>query len=417
MRIAVIGGGAAGFMAGITAARENPKAEISIFEATFHPLEKVRISGGGRCNVTHYCFEPSELIRGYPRGGKELQGPFNRFGSAEIIEWFKKEGVKLKAESDGRMFPVTDKSETVVDCLINAAKKSGVSLRLGSRIRSIYRPSKSFDVSQFEVELSDGKKEIFNSVLVATGNSPEGYRFAESRGHTVLPRVPSLFTFKVNDERIRGLSGVSFEKVQLKLVVGNKTELKQTGPMLVTHWGLSGPAVLKLSAWGAAPLHEFRYHAQLFVNFMPDKNQGELVEMISSAKEKSPKKLVQSANALPIPARYWKQMVISAGIESETTWGNLSRKGILSIVSELSQAEFQIRGKGIFKEEFVTCGGVSLKEIDFKTMESKICPGLYFAGEVLDIDGVTGGFNFQSAWTTGWIAGKSMSARIQPLAK
>jgi len=315
------------------------------------------------------------------------------------------------------MFPVTDKSETVVDCLINAAKIAGVNLRLGLRIKNIRRLTASSKDANFELEFSDGHNESFDAVLVATGNSPEGYRIAESTGHTLLPRVPSLFTFKVDDERIRGLSGVSFEKVQLKLVIGDKIEFKQTGSMLVTHWGLSGPAVLKLSAWGAAPLHELRYHAQLIVNFMPDKNQDELLRLVSSMKEESPKKQVQSANALPMPARYWKQIIKSCGIEPETAWGNLSRKGILSIVSELSQAEFHIRGKGIFKEEFVTCGGVSLKEIEFKTMESKICPGLYFAGEVLDIDGITGGFNFQSAWTTGWLAGKNMANKTQPLAK
>lgn len=408
MRIAIIGGGAAGFLGAITAARGNSQAEVSLWEATQQPLDKVRISGGGRCNVTHSCFDPAELIKNYPRGGRELQGPFNQFGPAEIIEWFGKEGVKLKTEADGRMFPVTDKSATITNCLLNAAKNSGVNVLLGSKVKSLKLQSGPASVPQFEIELSGGQREHFDSVLVATGNSPEGYRFAESTGHTVLQRVPSLFTFKVRDERIDGLSGVSFENVKLALLVGNDIELKQTGPMLITHWGLSGPAILKLSAWGAEPLHQFNYHAQLLVNFVPDYDEERLSETINSHKENSPKKLVQSANLLSVPARYWKQIVKVCGIDEETNWGNLSRKSLVSIISELTQAKFQVKGKGIFKEEFVTCGGVSVKEINFKTMESKRCPGLYFAGEVLDIDGITGGFNFQSAWTTGWLAGSNM---------
>ncbi len=416
MRIAIIGGGAAGFLGAITAARTNPQAEVSLLEATQHPLDKVRISGGGRCNVTHHCFDPAELVKNYPRGSRELLAAFHRFGPAEIIEWFEKQGVKLKTEADGRMFPVTDESETIVNCLINAAQNSGVNIRLGCRVRNISYQSESSGESKFEIEMSGGQKEKFDSVLIATGNSPEGYRFAESTGHTVLPRVPSLFTFKVDDRRIDGLSGISFENVKLTLLVGDGIELKQSGPMLITHWGLSGPAVLKLSAWGAGPLHQYKYHAQLIVNFLPDYSAERLTETINSFRKESPKKLVQSANTLPIPGRYWKQIVRACGIDDETTWGNTTRKSMLSIISELTQAHFQIKGKGIFKEEFVTCGGVCLKEIDFKTMESKVCPGLYFAGEVLDIDGITGGFNFQSAWTTGGWGGKriSRSGRLAP---
>lgn len=408
MRIVIIGGGAAGFMGAITAARKRADAEVTLLEATQHPLDKVRISGGGRCNVTHHCFDPAELIKNYPRGARELQGPFNRFGPSEIIDWFKNEGVTLKTEQDGRMFPVTDKSDTVVSCLINTAKNSGVIIQLGRRVKCINRLKKSKSAAGFEIELSSGQKEKFDALLVATGNSPDGYRIAESFGHTVLPRVPSLFTFKVEDRRINGLSGVSFDKVNLTMRFEDDIELKQSGPMLVTHWGLSGPAVLKLSAWGAAPLHQFKYNAQLTVNFLPEYSRDELSEVISSFKEKSPKKLVQSANELPIPSRYWKKLVETCNINNETTWGNISRKEMMSLVSELCEGIFQVKGKGIFKEEFVTCGGVALKQIDFKTMQSKICPGLHFAGEVLDIDGITGGFNFQSAWTTGWIAGSSM---------
>jgi len=337
VRIAIIGGGAAGFMGAITAARSHSQAEVSLLESTQHPLDKVRISGGGRCNVTHHCFDPVELVKNYPRGARELLGAFHRFGPAEIIEWFEKEGATLKTEADGRMFPVTDKSETIVNCLISAAKNSGVNIRLGCRVRNIGYHSGSSGESKFEIEFSSGQKEEFDSVLIATGNSPEGYRFAESTGHTVLERVPSLFTFKVEDKRIDGLSGVSFENVKLTLLVGDDIELKQSGPMLITHWGLSGPAVLKLSAWGAGPLHQYKYHAQLTVNFLPGYSTILLTETINSFKEKSPKKLVQSANALPIPARYWKQIVKACGIDDKTTWGNTTRKCLLSIISELTQ--------------------------------------------------------------------------------
>ena len=408
MKSAIIGGGAAGFMGAITAARTNPNAKVSLFEATQNPLEKVRISGGGRCNVTHNCFEPFELIKNYPRGGKELQGPYTRFGPAEIIKWFQNEGVKLKAESDGRMFPETDKSHTIIDSLINAAKYSGVDIRLGSRVKSIKHQNQSESDGRFNFEFADGHTEEFDSVLVATGNSPEGYKFAESTGHEVLPRVPSLFTFKVKDERIDGLSGVSFEKVHLTLLVGENTKLKQSGPMLITHWGLSGPAVLKLSAWGARPLFENSFQARLFVNFLPGMTADEVSNMLKQIKESSPKKSVSSANEVPVPGRYWKQIVNACGIASDKTWGNLSKESTLAAASQLTRGEFEVKGKGIFKEEFVTCGGVKLNEIDFKTMQSKRCPGLYFAGEVLDIDGITGGFNFQSAWTTGWLAGSNM---------
>ncbi len=400
-------------MAAITTARNNSQNHVSLLEATLKPLDKVRISGGGRCNVTHHCFEPAELIKNYPRGGRELLGAFHRFGPAELIEWFKNEAVKLKTEADGRMFPVSDKSETIVNSLLNAAKKSGVNLRLGCRVRNISYQKKSSGKSKFEIELSDGQKEHFDSLLIATGNSPEGYRFAQSTGHTVLERVPSLFTFKVEDKRIEGLSGISFESVKLTMLVGDDTELKQSGAMLITHWGLSGPAVLKLSAWGARPLHQQKYRAQLIVNFLPQYTTEKLTATIISIKQESPKKLVQSANALPLSTRYWKQIVRTVGVDEEMTWGNISRKSMLSIITELTQAQFQIKGKGIFKEEFVTCGGVSLREIDFKTMESKVCPGLYFAGEVLDIDGITGGFNFQSAWTTGWLAGSNIGRSLR----
>jgi predicted Rossmann fold flavoprotein len=405
VRIAIVGGGAAGFFGAISAVTRNPSAKVVLFEAAGQPLRKVKISGGGRCNVTHHCFEAAELVKGYPRGAKELLGPFTRFGPKETVEWFEKEGVRLKTEEDGRMFPITDKSETVVDCLVSAAQKRGVQIRLGAKVKGITAAGQS--APEFEIELGNGSKEKFDRVLLATGGSPAGHRFASALGHTIVPTVPSLFTFNVKDGRIAGLAGISFEKVRLTLSDGGGNRLEQTGPMLITHWGLSGPAVLKLSAWGARMLSACNYHTTLAVNFLPDLKADEISRGLADFKLQNGKKRAGSERLFSIPARYWGRLVHAAGIPEETTWTNVSRKQMNGLVAELSAARFAVLGKGIFKEEFVTAGGVSLKEVDFKTMQSRVCPGLFLAGEILDIDGITGGFNFQSAWTTGWIAGGS----------
>ncbi len=408
MRIAVVGGGAAGFFGALSAASCNPSLKIDLFEAAQQPLRKVKISGGGRCNVTHHSFDLPELVKGYPRGAKELLGPFTRFGPRETVDWFEKEGVRLKTEEDGRMFPVTDQSATVVDCLVNAARSRGIQLRLGAKVKSIFTAAAS--AAQFEIELSDGGRERYDRLLLATGGSPAGYRFAASLGHSIVPCVPSLFTFNVADPRIVGLSGISFEKVALTFSDGHSRSLKQTGPLLITHWGLSGPAVLKLSAWGARMLENCKYHAMLTINFLPDYKAEQVQQELLTFKQQNGRKRVQSEKLFSIPARYWSRLVQSSGIDAETAWTNVSKQAMTELVSELTAARFAVCGKGIFKEEFVTCGGVKLKEVDFKTMQSKLVPGLYLAGEILDIDGITGGFNFQSAWTTGWIAGGSMAA-------
>ncbi len=410
MRIAVVGGGAAGFFGAISAVTHNSAAKVTLFEAAQQPLRKVKISGGGRCNVTQHCFEPTELVKGYPRGAKELLGPFTRFGPKETVEWFEKEGVRLKTEEDGRMFPITDKSATVVDCLVAAAWKRGVQLRLGVKVKSI--TALETGKPGFEIELGDGSREKFDRVLLATGGSPAGHRFASALGHTIVPCVPSLFTFNVKDGRIAGLAGISFEKVCLTLTDGQGESLEQTGPMLITHWGLSGPAVLKLSAWGARILQACNYHAALVINFLPEYKTEELHRELVAFKEQNGRKRVGSEKLFSIPARYWSRLVAAAGIAEETTWTNVSKKQMNALVAELSAARFAVSGKGIFKEEFVTAGGVSLKEVDFKTMQSRVCPGLFFAGEILDIDGITGGFNFQSAWTAGWIAGGNMAGGV-----
>ena len=420
MRITIVGGGAAGFFGALAAAVADPSAQIDLFEAAPHPLQKVRISGGGRCNVTHHCYDPRELVKGYPRGARELLGPFTRFGPRETVEWFEQRGVRLKAEADGRMFPVTDQSSTVVDCLTRAARDAGIHLRLGQNVKAVVAmpdvlalqsPKGPTSDPRFEIALSDGSRERYDRVLLATGGSPQGYRLAASLGHSIVPCVPSLFTFNVTDARLEGLAGISFEEAALTLSVDDSKALHQTGPMLVTHWGLSGPAVLKLSAWGARVLAGSRYQSSLTVNFLPDLTTAHVREELAGFKVADARKRVQTDSRFGIPSRYWTRLVRHASIAEDTIWSNVSNQALAALVTELTAARFAISGRGVFKEEFVTCGGVTLSEVDFKTMESKRVPGLYLAGEILDIDGITGGFNFQSAWTTGWLAGKAAAGR------
>jgi predicted Rossmann fold flavoprotein len=405
MRIAIVGGGAAGFFGALAAAARRPTARIEIFEASRQPLQEVRISGGGRCNVTQHCFDPLELVKGYPRGARELVGPFTRFGPRETVDWFQAQGVALKAEPDGRMFPVTDQSSTVVDCLVAAARKARIELRVGANVKAV---APSATGPGLDIELAGGARERFDRVLLATGGNPAGYRHAASLGHTIVPCVPSLFTFNVVDPRLTGLAGVAFGDVEAALEDGRTKGLIQRGPLLITHWGLSGPAVLKLSAWGARVLARDGYRATLTVNFVPagkaDRVQRELVAF----KAAHAARRVQTGNPFGIPSRYWTRVVEQLGLGRESPWAGVSNHAIAALTQELARARFAVTGKGVFKEEFVTSGGVTLKEVDFKTMQSKVVPGLYFAGEILDIDGITGGFNFQSAWTTGRIAGESM---------
>jgi len=400
MKIIVIGGGAAGFFAAINCAETNPNSLITLIEAAPQPLGKVRISGGGRCNVTHHCFDVGELINNYPRGSKALRGCFTRFQPQDTITWFNRHGVKLKTESDGRMFPITDNSETIVNCLLETAKKLGVKIITGIAVKNIE--------SGFQVILKNGEILTANKILIATGSSKIGYQWAEKLGHEIEQPVPSLFTFNIKDTRFQDLAGVTVENVHLKLVTQGKEKLAQTGPLLITHWGISGPAVLKLSAWGARLLAENNYQMSLLINWLPEYNQDQLREYLLIVKNENPKKQIVSYSPVKLSKRLWQSLVIASEINPDTIWANLSKKQLNKLVQELSQGNYLIKGKGVFKDEFVTCGGVNLKEINFKTMESKICPNLYFAGEILDIDGITGGFNFQNAWTTGWIAGQAM---------
>ncbi|MAC53801.1 MAG: aminoacetone oxidase family FAD-binding enzyme [Gimesia sp.] len=400
MKVIVIGGGAAGFFGAIAAAENGH--EVTILEAAASVLAKVRISGGGRCNLTHSCFEPRELVNSYPRGGKALRGPFSRFQPTDTINWFESRGVQTKTEPDGRMFPTTDDSATIVDCLQGAAKDAGVVVRLRANVSSIQKTG-----SNFQITLQSGETLQADRILMATGGSRAGFELSHSLGHQIVPPVPSLFTFKVDDPRIQDLPGVAVEHVDCQLVTDAKT-FQQSGPILVTHWGLSGPAVLKLSAWAARELHDSNYNATLRVNWLAGSRAEEIRAQLNSFKAVHPKKTVDVACPWQLPKRLWKSLVDHSVGSQPVRWAELSKKGAQALVTELSAGEFQVAGKGVFKEEFVTCGGVNLKEVDFRTMESRICPGLYFAGEVLDIDGITGGFNFQNPWTTAWIAGNAM---------
>ena len=408
MKIIVIGGGAAGFFGAIACAEANPKYQVTLLEAGHQPLAKVRISGGGRCNVTHHCFDPARLVENYPRGGKALRGAFTRFQPQDTVRWYESRGVKLKTEADGRMFPVTDNSETIVNCLTKAAEQAGVRLLTQMPVKTVIQTTDAQGKSHFQIQTKSDRILEGDRLLIATGSNPLGYRWAKNLGHTIEISVPSLFTFNLKDPRLDGLAGVSVSNAKVSLGKG-KHKLEQTGALLITHWGVSGPAILKLSAWGARYLQGSKYQSTLQINWLPKFNQETLKTEFIKAKENNPKKKIINYYPVSLPKRLWQSLVSHSQINSSKVWSELSNKELNKLILEILQGQYQITGKGVFKEEFVTCGGVSLKEIDFKTMESKKCPGLYFAGEVLDIDGVTGGFNFQSAWTTSWLAGQAMA--------
>ncbi len=411
MNVIVIGGGAAGFFGAIACSEANPNLRVTLIEAATKPLAKVRISGGGRCNVTHHCFEPARLVENYPRGGKALRGAFSRFQPQDTVQWYQSRGVKLKTEADGRMFPITDSSSTIIDCLMQSAQKAGVDLRTGVGVKTVKQYLDREGKSYFQVELKNERVLKCDRLLIATGSNPLGYRWAKNLGHKVESAVPSLFTFNIKDPRLQGLAGVSVGNAQLKLGTG-KNRLEQTGALLITHWGISGPGVLKLSAWGARSLFDLKYNSCLQINWLPKYNQEDLREILSALKQTNPQKKIVNYCPVELPKRLWQSLISYAGIKPDKVWSEISKKELNKLVSEIAQGQYEVKGKGVFKDEFVTCGGVSLKEVNFKTMESKKCPGLYFAGEILDIDGVTGGFNFQSAWTTSWLAGQAIAHSV-----
>ncbi len=401
-KVIVVGGGAAGFFAAITAAEAG--AAVTLLERGPQFLSKVRISGGGRCNVTHACFDAREFTKRYPRGDKELIGPFHKFQASDTVAWFEARGVQLKTEPDGRMFPTTDSSQTIIDCLMHAAREAGVELRLNSGVESAgCRAS-----GGFSLKLSSGVTLDCDRLLLATGGcrSVALGQMAVSLGHALEPPVPSLFTFQIELPWLKALAGVSVEQAEVSVPAAG---LCERGPLLATHWGLSGPVILRLSAWGARELGALDYKFPLLVNWLPQLNSDQLAKELQSRRESQGAKLVVNAPVAPLTARLWEALVMASGVGREARWASLSRAQHQLLTQQLSRSEFAVTGKSLNKDEFVTCGGVRLSEVDFKTMESRISPGLHFAGELLDIDGITGGFNFQAAWTTGWLAGKAMA--------
>ena len=402
LNIIIIGGGAAGFFAAIRAAECNPAAQVIILEKSKDVLGKVKVSGGGRCNLTHACFVPRELSKFYPRGEKELLGPFNRFACGDTIEWFEKRGVKTKIEADGRMFPVSDDSQTIVDCLWAAARKSGVNIYTNTALKALHAPSASNP--NWIIETAQ-QKLFAQQVMIASGSSPSMWAILAQLGHTIIEPVPSLFTFNIKDPRLTDLLGISVPLAEVK-VEGSK--LSSTGPLLITHWGMSGPAILKLSAWGARELAALQYKFAIRINWIMAKLENTRQDL-EDLKQEDGRKMVSANTQFGLPIRLWKRLVGATGIRDDKRWADLSKKEIQTLAEELTQGRFQVNGKSTFKEEFVTAGGVDLKEVDFKTFGSKLFPGLFFAGEVLNIDAITGGFNFQAAWTGGWIAGEAMA--------
>ncbi|GAP07255.1 MAG TPA: NAD(P)/FAD-dependent oxidoreductase [Anaerolinea thermolimosa] len=404
IELLVIGGGPAGFFAALTLAEARPRSSIVILEKASTVLGKVRISGGGRCNVTHACFDPAILTRFYPRGGRELRGVFARFQPADTIRWFESHGVLLKTEEDGRVFPVSNSSETIISCLTGEAARQGIEVHTHTRVKSLERTPEG----TFVATCHDGTLWHTRRVILATGGEG-GFHLAAGLGHTIQPPVPSLFTFKIHDPRFEGLQGISIPAVRLWLPTAN---IHSEGALLITHWGLSGPAVLRLSAWGARVLHQHNYQLALTIHWLPGLSEdGVMAHLKNQRSHHGRKRVTAWCPFEAIAQRLWQKLVLSAEIPETTTWSTLTRQQIVRLAQELTAGRYEIAGKAPFKDEFVTCGGVTLDEVDFRTLESRLVPGLFLAGEVLDIDGLTGGFNLQNAWSTGWVAGRAIAGK------
>ena len=404
-KLLVIGGGAAGFFCAVNAARMNPSLGVTIIEKSNKLLSKVKVSGGGRCNVTHACFEIPALSKKYPRGQNFIKKAFHWFNTQNTIEWFAERGIQLKTESDGRMFPITDDSQTIINCLLKEADKYGVEIIMQSEVKSL-----KSKVNGFIVQTSNSRLLTPDFICIACGGYPKSIMFDWLRnlGHSIEEPVPSLFTFNMPGNSVTELMGVSVEKVVLK-VVGSK--LSESGPLLITHWGMSGPAVLKLSAWGARELAFRNYHFTLLINWLPDYSEQDLRNDWQSFRDEYAGQKMGSKNPFGLPNRLWLYLINVCEIIVDIRWAEMTVKMQNKLIKNLTAQEFLVNGKTAFREEFVTCGGIKLSEVHANTMESKINPGIFFAGEVLDIDGVTGGFNFQNAWTTGWISAKSIAEK------
>jgi predicted Rossmann fold flavoprotein len=399
--IAVLGGGAAGFFAAISAKTHHPEAEVILFEKTSNVLAKVKVSGGGRCNVTNGNTDINSLCLSYPRGGKKLKKILHQFSTQDTKNWFEKRGVPLNTEADQRIFPVSNQSQSIIDCLMEAIEKLGVNIKRSSHIKSLKRKEEKW-ILQFN---DNGKSKSFDSVIVATGGSPKlkSFDWLKNLGHKIIPPVPSLFTFNMPKEPITALMGIAVEEAQVRI---SGTKILTQGPLLITHWGMSGPAILKASSFGARALSDKEYQFEVQVNWLNESNTELLFEKLQAFIEINPQKKVINHKAFPLPQRLWKHLVVTCGIPVSRSWKELGKKKSRQLITLLSQHKFKVAGKTTFKEEFVTCGGVSLDDVDLNTLKSKIVPNLYFAGEVIDVDAITGGYNFQAAWSTGFIAGK-----------
>jgi len=400
--VVIIGGGAAGFFTAINLAEGNPNLKIVLLERGKEVLTKVKISGGGRCNVTHAEFLPKELSQNYPRGEKELLGPFHSFMTGDTFEWFEKRGVTLKIEEDGRVFPISDSSQTIIDCFLFESRRLGVEVLLNQAVRHIQKKEDSFTITTTTDSFSAKK------IVVATGSNPKVWKLLEGLGHSVVPPVPSLFTFNIKDGRIADLSGVATNAKIKLLDVAGKSILENSGPLLITHWGMSGPAILKLSAWGVRLLAPVNYRFKIEVNWLENISESEVLEELKTLKDEFGKQTISKYAQFQLPKRLWQSLLKAAGISESLIWADATRENLQNIANQLSTSIFEVDGKSTFKEEFVTAGGVDLKEVNFKTFESRICQDLYFAGEVLNIDAITGGFNFQNAWTSGFIVAQNL---------
>jgi hypothetical protein len=396
--VLILGGGAAGFFTAINTAKNNPDLKIIILERGSEVLTKVKVSGGGRCNVTHAIFTPQELIAYYPRGGKELLGPFHTFMTGDTMEWFENHGVSLKIEEDGRVFPVSNSSQTIIDCFKNLAKKYHIQIATNHAVQD-------FKMTEYGWQVNTSKGDFFSKNLVVTsGSNPKIWNILSKMGHTIIPAVPSLFTFAIKDTLLENLQGVT-ASVQLDIP---QTTLQTSGDLLITHQGISGPAVLKLSAWGASILNEKKYQFEVVINWLPDFSKETISETLKLYRIQFSKQQITTYSKFNLSKRLWKKLVLQATIAPTTKWADITNKNIALLTKILTSTSLQVTGKNTFKEEFVTAGGVALNEINFKRFESKLFPTLFMAGEVLNIDALTGGFNFQNAWTGGYCIAKAL---------
>jgi predicted Rossmann fold flavoprotein len=409
-KLIVVGGGAAGFFCAINAASKNPELEVAILEKSGKLLSKVKISGGGRCNVTHACFSIAEMIKKYPRGESFLKKSFRHFFTPDTIEWFQKRNVALKTETDGRMFPESNTSETIIDCLLGEANKNNIQILMNRDVATISFSEEPLTLPGFIIALKNGEILESDFVCIACGGFPKAlqYDWLKNLGHSFENPVPSLFTFNVPKHPISTLMGISVEDVQVKI---NGTKLAQIGPLLITHWGFSGPAVLKLSAFAALELANRNYDFSISINWLKDFNENTLLEKMKSIRFEMASKKIINNNPFRLPQRLWEYQLNHCGINPDIRWADLPAKQQNLLAKQLCSDQFQIKGKTTFKEEFVTAGGIKLNEVNANTMESKFIPNLFFAGEILNVDGITGGFNFQHAWTSGWIAGNEIAKR------